>query len=162
MKKTFKFMAMALAAVVMAGVTVSCDPMDKDDDQQNEQTGGDQTGGENEDNVAFPTLEGKQWIYDAGMPALFYDFGVKEEGKLYEGYYASGMAMDVVSSDYVFDPVDATSGKVTLSGLPYYEEPTEYAYKNLTETTVEIDGALMALTPGEFVTMKVVETPITW
>ena len=158
MKKTFKFMAMALAAVVMAGVTVSCDPMDKDDDQQNEQTGGDQTG----DDVALPTLEGKQWIYDGETPALFYDFGVKQEGKLYEGWYMSGMAMNVVSSDYVFDPVDATSGTVTLAGLPYYPEPTVIEYKNLTATTVEVDGKFMGFTPGEFLTMKVAETPITW
>ena len=38
MKKTFRFMAMAVAAIVMAGITVACDPMDKDDEKQ-EQTG---------------------------------------------------------------------------------------------------------------------------
>ena len=38
MKKTFRFMAMAVAAIVMAGTTVACDPMDKDGENQ-EQTG---------------------------------------------------------------------------------------------------------------------------
>ena len=160
-------MAMALAAVVMAGAAVSCDPMDNDD-ENTEQTDDTQNGNENEgtenedDQPAVPTLEGKQWIYDAETPAMFYDFGVYASGKLYEGYYAAGYAMNVVSSDYVFDATDATSGKVTLSGLPYYAEPTDYAYRNLTATTVEIDGALLGYTPGEFLTLKVVETPITW
>ena len=160
-------MAMALAAVVMAGAAVSCDPMDNDD-ENTEQTDDTQNGNENEgegnedDQPAVPTLEGKQWLFDEGTPAMFYDFGVFAKGKLYEGYYISGMAMQVVSSDYVFDAIDATSGKVTISNGAYYPEPTEYAYKNLTETTVEIDGALLGYTPGEFLTLKVVETPITW
>ena len=38
MKKTFRFMVMAIAAIVMAGTIVACDPMNKGDEKQ-EQTG---------------------------------------------------------------------------------------------------------------------------
>ena len=154
-------MAMALAAVVMAGVTVSCDPMDKDDDQQNEQTGGDQTGDKNDDNVAFPTPEGKMWAYDAqnGSPLVIYDFGVTETGKLYDGWYQMGMGVNSTCSSYVFDATDATSGTVTLGGDYYHG--AEIAYRNLTATTVEFDQEMLGYTPGEFVLLTVFEETIT-
>ena len=148
MKKTFKFMAMALAAVVMAGVTVSCDPMDKDDDQQNEQTGGDQTGDENDDQTTTYTLDGKQWVCpdptSGGNMAFFYDFGASIENTLFEGniyltpgdyYYTSPSAID--NGEYVITPTNATSG--TFSYM-YYEVAYEYEYFDLTETSVKIKG----------------------
>ena len=69
MKKTFRFMVMAIAAIVMAGTTVACDPMDKDGENQ-EQTGDntenegtENEGTENEGEApAAITLDGKQWV----------------------------------------------------------------------------------------------------
>ena len=111
MKKTFRFMAMALAAVVMAGAAVSCDPMDNDDENteqtddtqngdqnENEGTGNEGEGNENEDTgnedeTVTLTLDGKQWL--ATIPAeesdngeeygYCFDFGVTVEGKYVEG-----------------------------------------------------------------------------
>ena len=38
MKKTFRFMAMAVAAIVMAGTTLACDPMDSDEENKEQIT----------------------------------------------------------------------------------------------------------------------------
>ena len=121
MKKTFKFMAMALAALVMAGVTVSCDPMDKDDDQQNEQTGGDQTGGENEDNVAFPTPEGKMWAYDAQDGSPFHsDFFRHDDSRLHildNRIHAECIARDISLSQILDEIAFQLATIIFLNGI---------------------------------------------
>ena len=172
MKKTFKFMAMALAAVVMAGVTVSCDPMDKDDDQQNEQTGGDQTGDENDgDQTTTYTLDGKQWVCPdpttEGNMAFFFDFGTSIENTLVEGniylipgdyYYTSPFATN--NGEYVITSTNATSG--TFSYLSYGME-YEYEYFDLTETSVKIKGIKFGEgDEHEYYEFTAAEQTITW
>ena len=179
MKKTFKFMAMALAALVMAGVTVSCDPMDKDDDQK-EQTGGDQTGGENDggDTVTPPTLEGKQWIttIEEGTGYCF-DFGYTEEGfaldnrfdldessfKYYKfsTIYADNLENQLGTFEITPDENDATKGVFKVSyygGMMEYE----YAYKDLTENEVKIHSSFYNSSAGEndFSTFTIPSQPV--
>jgi len=281
-------MAMALAAVVMAVGTVSCDPMDKDDDQQNEQTGGDQTGDENDktpeitstpdgalwsfdfmyagqaeasavldlraseesapvvyfyctlvgttsysplivgtytvnptDNESgtivitvedtnassltinysgltetsmtlscesevltlenatatktdesilapTPSPDGKQWVYAdpsfGGSMGYFYDFGVTEPYVIYEGYLmiADNTPMSPAPASYIIQPTDETSGVIFLMGGAYYGDGVEYAYRNLTETTVEIEATLYDTTAeaGTFITLTLASQPI--
>ena len=140
MKKTFRFMAMALAAVVMAGAAVSCDPMDNDDENteqtddtqngdsdENEGTGneGEGEGNENEGTgnegeTVTLTLDGKQWM--ATVPAeesengeesgYCFDFGVTVEGKYLEG----GISFNTDSPAYYKFTADATmyAGEYTI------------------------------------------------
>ena len=93
MKKTFRFMVMAIAAIVMAGTTVACDPMDKGDVKQeqtgdnteNEGTGNEGTENEGEAPAAI-TLDGKQWVavIKEGVSGYCFDFGVTTAGKYIE------------------------------------------------------------------------------
>lgn len=168
MKKTFKFMAMALAAVVMAGVTVSCDPIDKDDDQK-EQTGGDQTGNENDDDQTTTyTLDGKQWVCPdpttEGTMGYFLDFGASLENTLVDGniyltgerYYGCAVAYN--EGEYVITPTNATSG--TFSYL-YYGMEYKYEYFDLTGTSVKIKGELFMGDDSEYYEFTVAEQTIT-
>ena len=169
MKKTFRFMAMAVAAIVMAGTTVACDPMDKGDETQ-EQTGdnteneGTENGGgtENEGEVpAAITLDGKQWVavVEEGVSGYCFDFGVTKPGM----YIECGISLNPTSpsyykftpyepSEYIIEPETETSGSVTVQfmGMPYV-----YAYKELTATSVMIQDPINST--DNFITFTVAE-----
>jgi len=150
-------MAMALAAVVMAGVTVSCDPMDKDDDQQ-EQTGGDtntpsgDTNNPSDDNngstdtPATLSIDGKQWeaTWDMMMnvPCVF-DFGLTTAETFYFAYDTSTMEgpgwMTYFSGTYTVTPTDETSGTILMNDG--YGE-VSLSYSNLTADSVVITSEL--------------------
>ena len=156
MKKTFRFMAIAVAAIVMAGTTVACDPMDKDDEKQ-EQTGdnteneGTENGGGTENEGGAPaaiTLDGKQWV--TVLPdgsAYCFDFGVNTAGK----YIECGISLDKSSpayykftdttpGDYLIEAETETTGKLTVVNPMW--GPAEYLYKDLTATSVMIQDPI--------------------
>ena len=174
MKKTFRFMAMAVAAIVMAGITVACDPMDKDDEKQ-EQTGGntenegtenegtENEGTENEGGApAALTLDGKQWVavVKEGVSGYCFDFGVTKPGM----YIECGISLNPTSpsyykftpyepGEYIIEPETETSGSVTVQ---YMGTPCEYAYKELTATSVMIQDPIYSI-PDNFITFTVAE-----
>ena len=172
MKKTFRFMVMAIAAIVMAGTTVACDPMDKDG--QNKEQTGDNTeneGTENEGEApAAPTLDGKQWmtvIADEaqGDSGFCLDFGVTVEGKvimwnvtLSNNKFAMGA--DQMAGEYEITATDATSGEITAVDM--YGENV-YKYKDLTATSVKVQAKCYDLTAGPDVYYDFVipENPVT-
>ena len=169
MKKTFRFMAMAVAAIVMAGTTVACDPMDKGDEKQ-EQTGdnteneGTENGGgtENEGEVpAAITLDGKQWVavVEEGVSGYCFDFGVTKPGM----YIECGISLNPTSpsyykftpyepGEYIIEPETETSGSVTVQ---YMGMPCVYAYKELTATSVMIQDPIYST--DNFITFTVAE-----
>ena len=155
MKKTFRFMVMAIAAIVMAGTTVACDPMDKDGENQ-EQTGDntenegtENEGTENEGEApAAITLDGKQWVTVlADGSAYCFDFGVNTAGKYIECYISLDKSSpayykftDTTSGDYLIEPETETTGKLTAVNPMW--GPAEYLYKDLTETSVMIQDPI--------------------
>ena len=168
MKKTFRFMAMAVAAIVMAGATVACDPMDKDGENQ-EQTGDntenegtENEGTENEGEApAAITLDGKQWVavVEEGVSGYCFDFGVTTPDMYIEcnislnptspAYYKF---TPYVPGEYIIEPETETSGSVTVQfmGMPYV-----YAYKELTATSVMIQDPIHST--DNFITFTVAE-----
>ena len=170
MKKTFRFMAMVVAAIVMAGTTVACDPMDKDGENQ-EQTGDntenegtENEGTENEGEApAAITLDGKQWVavVEEGVSGYCFDFGVTTPGMYIEcnislnptspAYYKF---TPYVPGEYIIEPETETSGSVTVQYMGVY--PAVYAYKELTATSVMIEDPIYGV-PGNFVTFTVAE-----
>ena len=157
MKKTFRFMVMAIAAIVMAGTTVACDPMDKGDEKQ-EQTGDntenegtENEGTENEGEVpAALTLDGKQWICpQGGDMAYCFDFGVTESGMYFEGYTSLDPTSTIYYKfslmgygEYIVEPETETSGTITVES---YGTTVEYPYRDLTATSVMIDDTGMGM-----------------
>lgn len=172
MKKTFRFMAMAVAAIVMAGTTVACDPMDKDG--QNKEQTGDNTeneGTENEGEApAALTLDGKQWttvIADEvqGDSGFCLDFGVTVAGQaimwnftLSDNKFAMGA--EYMAGEYEITATDATSGEITAVDM--YGENV-YKYKDLTATSVKVQAKCYDLTAGPDVYYDFVipENPVT-
>ena len=168
MKKTFRFMAMVVAAIVMAGTTVACDPMDKDGENQ-EQTGDntenegtENEGTENEGEApAAITLDGKQWVavVEEGVSGYCFDFGVTTPGMYIEcnislnptspAYYKF---TPYVPGEYIIEPETETSGSVTVQ---YMGMPCEYAYKELTATSVMIQDPIYST--DNFITFTVAE-----
>ena len=170
MKKTFRFIVMAIAAIVMAGTTVACDPMDKDGENQ-EQTGDntenegtENEGTENEGEGEAPaaiTLDEKQWVavVEEGVSGYCFDFGVTTPGM----YIECNISLNPTSRDYykftpyvpgeyIIEPETETSGSVTVQ---YMGMPCEYAYKELTATSVMIEDPVMMT--GEYITFTVAE-----
>lgn len=150
MKKTFRFMAMAVAAIVMAATTVACDPMDKDGENQ-EQTGDntENEGTENEGEApAAITLDGKQWVTVlADGSAYCFDFGVNTAGKYIECYISLDKSSpayykftDTTPGDYLIEPETETTGKLTVVNPMW--GPAEYLYKDLTATSVMIQDPI--------------------
>lgn len=173
MKKTFRFMAMAVAAIVMAGTTVACDPMDKDG--QNKEQTGDNTeneGTENEGEApAALTLDGKQWmtvIADEGQgdSGFCLDFGVTVEGEAImwnvtsDNKFAEGA--DQMAVEYEITATDATSGEITYVDIMYHVEVV-CKYKDLTATSVKVQAKCYDLTAGPDVYYDFVipENPVT-
>ena len=172
MKKTFRFMAMAVAAIVMAGTTVACDPMDKDG--QNKEQTGDNTeneGTENEGEApAAPTLDGKQWttvIADEvqGDSGFCLDFGVTVAGQaimwnftLSDNKFAMGA--DQMVGEYEITATDATSGEITAVDM--YGENV-YKYKDLTATSVKVQAKCydMFADPDVYYDFVIPENPVT-
>ena len=165
MKKTFRFMAMVVAAIVMAGTTVACDPMDKDKENQ-EQTGDntENEGNENEGEApAAITLDGKQWVavVEEGVSGYCFDFGVTTPGMYIEcnislnptspAYYKF---TPYVPGEYIIEPETETSGSVTVQYMGVM--PCVYAYQELTATSVEIEDPITGM-PGNFITFTVAE-----
>ena len=168
MKKTFRFMVMAIAAIVMAGTTVACDPMNKGDEKQ-EQTGDnaenegtENEGTENEGEApAAITLDGKQWVavVEEGVSGYCFDFGVTTPGMYIEcnislnptspAYYKF---TPYVPGEYIIEPETETSGSVTVQ---YMGMPCEYAYKELTATSVMIQDPIYST--DNFITFTVAE-----
>ena len=167
MKKTFRFMAMAVAAIVMAGTTVACDPMDKDGENQ-EQTGDntENEGTENEGEApAAITLDGKQWVavVEEGVSGYCFDFGVTTPGMYIEcnislnptapAYYKF---TPYVPGEYIIEPETETSGSVTVQYMGMM--PCEYAYKELTATSVMIQDPISGIPDTDnFITFTVAE-----
>ena len=170
MKKTLRFMVMAIAAIVMAGTTVACDPMDKGDEKQ-EQTGDntenegtENEGTENEGEVpAAITLDGKQWVavVEEGVSGYCFDFGVTTPGMYIEcnislnptspAYYKF---TPYVPGEYIIEPETETSGTLTVQYMGMM--PCEYAYKELTATSVMIQDPIYGM-PDNFITFTVAE-----
>ena len=168
MKKTFRFMVMAIAAIVMAGTTVACDPMNKGDEKQ-EQTGDnaenegtENEGTENEGEApAAITLDGKQWVavVEEGVSGYCFDFGVTTPDMYIEcnislnptspAYYKF---TPYVPGEYIIQPETETSGSVTVQ---YMGMPCEYAYKELTATSVMIQDPIYST--DNFITFTVAE-----
>lgn len=160
MKKTFRFMAMAVAAIVMAGTTVACDPMDKDgenqeqtgDNTENEGTeneGTENEGTENEgETPAAITLDGKQWVTVlADGSAYCFDFGVNTAGKYIECYISLDKSSpayykftDTTPGDYLIEAETETTGKLTVVNAMW--GPAQYLYKDLTATSVMIQDPI--------------------
>ena len=172
MKKTFRFMAMAVAAIVMAGTTVACDPMDKDGENQ-EQTGdntenegteneGTENEGEGESPAAI-TLNRKQWVavVEEGVSGYCFDFGVTTPGMYIEcsislnptapAYYKF---TDTTPGDYLIEAETETTGKLTVVNPMW--GPAEYLYKDLTATSVMIQDPIYGI-PDNFITFTVAE-----
>ena len=170
MKKTFRFIVMAIAAIVMAGTTVACDPMDKDGENQ-EQTGDntenegtENEGTENEGEApAAITLDRKQWVavVEEGVSGYCFDFGVTTPGMYIEcnislnptapAYYKF---TPYVPGEYIIEPETETSGSVTVQYMGM--ETCEYAYKELTATSVMIQDPIYSI-PDNFITFTVAE-----
>ena len=173
MKKTFRFIVMAIAAIVMAGTTVACDPMDKDGENQ-EQTGdntenegteneGTENEGEGEGEApAAITLDGKQWVavVEEGVSGYCFDFGVTTPGMYIEcnislnptapAYYKF---TDTTPGDYLIEPETETTGKLNVVNPMW--GPSEYLYKELAATSVQIQDPVMMT--GEYITFTVAE-----
>ena len=172
MKKTFRFIVMAIAAIVMAGTTVACDPMDKDGENQ-EQTGDntenegtENEGTENEGEGEAPaaiTLDRKQWVavVEEGVSGYCFDFGVTTPGM----YIECNISLNPTSRDYykftpyvpgeyIIEPETETSGSVTVQYMGM--ETCEYAYKELTATSVMIQDPIYSI-PDNFITFTVAE-----
>ena len=171
MKKTFRFIVMAIAAIVMAATTVACDPMDKDGENQ-EQTGDntenegtENEGTENEGEGEAPaaiTLDGKQWVavVEEGVSGYCFDFGVTTPGMYIEcnislnptapAYYKF---TDTTPGDYLIEPETETTGKLTVVNPMW--GPSEYLYKELAATSVQIQDPVMMT--GEYITFTVAE-----
>ena len=179
MKKTFRFIALAIAAIVMAGTALACDPMENHEENkeqvgdntenegtenegtENEGTENEGTENEGETPVAI-TLDGKQWvtIISDGLGYCF-DFGVRTEGKYIECYVsleqnspAYYKFTDTTPGDYLIEPETETTGKLTAVNPMW--GPAEYQYKNLTATSVEIEDPIYCI-PGNFITFTVAE-----
>ena len=164
MKKTFRFIVMAIAAIVMAGTTVACDPMDKDGENQ-EQTGDntENEGTENEGEApAAITLDGKQWVTVlADGSAYCFDFGVNTAGKYIECYISLDKSSpayykftDTTPGEYLIEAETETTGKLTVVNPMW--GPAVYQYKNLTATSVEIEDPITGM-PDNFITFTVAE-----
>ena len=150
MKKTFRFMAMAVAAIVMAGTTVACDPVDKD--EQNKEQTGDNTeneGTENEGGApAALTLDGKQWMTviadtGAGESGFCLDFGVTVAGKAIMWNVSLSnnkfsMGADQMAGEYEITAADATSGEIAVVDM---YGTAVYKYKDLTATSVKVQAS---------------------
>ena len=168
MKKTFRFMVMAIAAIVMAGTTVACDPMNKGEEKQ-EQTGDntenegtENEGTENEGEApAAITLDGKQWVTVlADGSAYCFDFGVNTAGKYIECYISLDKSSpayykftDTTTGDYLIEPDTETTGKLTVVNPTW--GPAEYLYKDLTATSVMIQDPINST--DNFITFTVAE-----
>ena len=172
MKKTFRFMAMAVAAIVMAGTTVACDPMDKDG-QDKEQTGDntENEGTENEGEApAALTLDGKQWMTviadtGAGESGFCLDFGVTVAGKvimwnvsLSNNKFTAGA--DQMAGEYEITATDATSGEITVVDM---YGTTVYKYKDLTATSVKVQASCYdwSAGPDDYFDFVIPENPVT-
>lgn len=160
MKKTFRFIALAIAAIVMAGTALACDPMENQEENkeqvgdntenegtENEGTENEGTENEGETPVAI-TLDGKQWVtvIEDGL-AYCFDFGVHTEGKYIECYIsleqnspAYYKFTDTTPGDYLIEPETETTGKLTAVNPMW--GPVEYLYKDLTETSVMIQDPI--------------------
>lgn len=165
-------MAMAVAAIVMAGTTVACDPMDKDG--QNKEQTGDNTeneGTENEGEApAALTLDGKQWttvIADEvqGDSGFCLDFGVTVAGQaimwnftLSDNKFAMGA--EYMAGEYEITATDATSGEITAVDM--YGENV-YKYKDLTATSVKVQAKCydMFADPDVYYDFVIPENPVT-
>ena len=172
MKKTFRFMAMAVAAIVMAGTTVACDPMDKDG--QNKEQTGDNTeneGTENEGEApAALTLDGKQWttvIADEvqGDSGFCLDFGVTLAGQAIIWNFTLSdnkftMGAEYMAGDYEITATDATSGVITVVDM-FGENP--YKYKDLTATSVKVQAKCYDMAAGDddYYDFVIPENPVT-
>ena len=173
MKKTFRFMAMAVAAIVMAGTTVACDPMDKDG-QDKEQTGdnteNEGTGNEGEAPAAL-TLDGKQWMTviadtGAGESGFCLDFGVTVAGKVIIWNVSLSnnkfsMGADQMAGEYEITATDATSGEITVVDM--YGQSV-YKYKDLTATSVKVQASCYYGTgadPDVYFDFVIPENPVT-
>ena len=173
MKKTFRFMAMAVAAIVMAGTTVACDPVDKD--EQNKEQTGDNTeneGTENEGGApAALTLDGKQWMTiipaseGTGESGFCLDFGVTVAGKailwnvtLSDNKFAMGA--DQMAGEYEITATDATSGEITVVDM---YGTTVYKYKDLTATSVKVQASCYdwSAGPDDYFDFVIPENPVT-
>lgn len=166
-------MAMAVAAIVMAGTTVACDPMDKDE-QDKEQTGdnteNEGTGNEGEAPAAL-TLDGKQWMTviadeEQGDSGFCLDFGVTVAGKvimwnvsLSNNKFAMGA--DQMAGEYEINTKDATSGEITV--VDVYGQSV-YKYKDLTATSVKVQASCYYGTgadPDVYFDFVIPENPVT-
>ena len=182
MKKTFRFMAMAVAAIVMAGTTVACDPMDKDkenqeqtgDNTENEGTeneGTENEGTENEGEAPAPvTLDGKQWmtiIADEGQgeSGFCLDFGVALAERVIMwnvtlGDYKFAMGAQQVAGEYVITETDEASGEITVTDMFGYNV---YKYKDLTATSVKVQASCYdwSAGPDDYYDFVIPEKPVT-
>ena len=172
MKKTFRFMAMAVAAIVMAGTTVACDPMDKDG--QNKEQTGDNTeneGTENEGEApAALTLDGKQWTTviadeEQGDSGFCLDFGVTVPGKVIMWNFTLSdnkfaMGAEYMAGEYEITATDATSGVITVVDR-FGENP--YKYKDLTATSVKVQALCYDMAAGDddYYDFVIPENPVT-
>ena len=165
-------MAMAVAAIVMTGTTVACDPMDKDG--QNKEQTGDNTeneGTENEGGAsAALTLDGKQWMTiiadeEQGDSGYCLDFGVTVEGKailwnvtLSDNKFAMGA--DQMAGEYEITATDATSGVITVVDM--YGNNV-YKYKDLTATSVKVQAKCYDMAEGDddYYDFVIPENPVT-
>ena len=177
MKKTFRFMAMAVAAIVMAGTTVACDPMDKGDEKQeqtgdnteNEGTENEGTENEGETPVAI-TLDGKQWMTiiageAQGDSGFCLDFGATLAEKVIMwnvtlSDYKFTMGAEQMAGEYIITATDATSGEITVVDM--FGENT-YKYKDLTATTVKVQASCYDMSAGEddYYDFVIPEKPVT-
>ena len=130
MKKIFKFVAMAFAAVALFA---SC---------------------ENEENAAL-SIDGKQWMTSMEGAGVFVDLGVKKAGMSYSGYcdpetYVALMGMSL--GEYTITETDETSGTINIAGVDNMTgEPATlvFRYMDLTEDSVKIDFGIVYGMPTE-------------
>ena len=182
MKKTFRFMAMAVAAIVMAGTVVACDPMDNDKENQeqtgdntenegteNEGTENEGTENEGEAPVAI-TLDGKQWmtiIADEaqGDSGFCLDFGATLAEKVIMwnvtlSDYKFAMGAEQMAGEYIITATDATSGEITVVDM--FGENV-YKYKDLTATSVKVQASCYdwSAGPDDYFDFVIPEKPVT-